>query len=91
MNGTRNLTQQDIQTLSHFVNEELIETITSTEAQQSFSPIQPNFTTSKLKNPKLQKTIIQSTVKHCSKLIKCCSKTLNNGLPNVSTSNKTIT
>ena len=63
MNGTRNLTQQDIQTPSHFVNEEIVETITTTEAQRSISPIQPNFTLPKLKIPTLQQTIIQSTVK----------------------------
>ena len=38
LNGTRNLTQQDIQTTSHFVSEEIVETITTTEAQ-SISPI----------------------------------------------------
>ena len=38
-------------------------TTTTTEAQRSISPIQPNFTTPKLKNPTLQQTIIQSTVK----------------------------
>ena len=63
MNGTRNLTQQDIQTPSHFVNEEIVETIRTTEAQRSISPIPSNFTTPKLKNPTLQQTIIQSTVK----------------------------
>ena len=50
-------------TPSYFVNEEIVETITTTEAQRSISPIQPNFTTPKLKNPMLQQTIIQSTVK----------------------------
>ena len=49
VNGTRNLTQQDIQTPSHFVNEEIVETITTTEAQRSISPTQPNVTTPKLK------------------------------------------
>ena len=38
LNGTRNLSQQDIQTPSHFVGEEIVETITTT-AQQSISPI----------------------------------------------------
>ena len=47
LNGTRNLAQQDKQTPSYFVNEETVETITTTEAQQSNSPIQPNFTTPK--------------------------------------------
>ena len=39
--GTRNLTQQDIQTSSHFVSEEIV-TITTTEAQRIihlFNPI----------------------------------------------------
>ena len=63
LKGTKNRTQQDIQTPSHFVSEEIIETITTTEAQQSISPIQSYFTTPKLKNPTLQQTIIQSTVK----------------------------
>ena len=47
----------------HFVNEEIVETITTTEAQRCISPIQPNFTTPKLKNPTLQETFIQPTVK----------------------------
>ena len=63
LNGTRNFTQQDVQTPSQFVNEEIVQTITTTEAKQSISPIQPNFTTPKLKIPTLQQTIIQSTVK----------------------------
>ena len=54
LNGTRNLTQRDIQTPSHFVNDEIVETITTTEAQRSISPIQPNFSTPKLKSPTLQ-------------------------------------
>ena len=63
LNGTRNLTQQDVQNPSHFVNGEIVETRTTTEAQRSISPIQPNLTTTKLKNPTLQQIIIQSTVK----------------------------
>ena len=63
LNGTRHLTQQDIQTPSHFVNEEIVETITTTEAQGSISPIQPSLTTPKLKNPTIQQTIVQPTVK----------------------------
>ena len=63
LNGTRNFTQQDIQTLSHFVSEEIVETIATTEAHQSISTIQTNFTAPKLKNRTLQQTIIQSTVK----------------------------
>ena len=58
--GTRNLTQQDT---PHFVNEEIVETITTTEAHRSISPVQPNFTTPNLKSPTLQRTVIQSTIK----------------------------
>ena len=76
LNGKRNLTQQDAQTTSHFVNEEIVETITTTEAQQSISTIQPNFTTPN------HYTIHGTTL--------CCSKIFTNGLPSVSTSNKTI-
>ena len=43
LNGTRNLTQQDIQTPSHFINEEVSETIVTT-TQQSISSIHPNLT-----------------------------------------------
>ena len=63
LNGTRNRTQEDIQTPSQFVSEEMVEIITTTEAQRSISPIQPNFPTPKLKNPTLQQIVIQSTVK----------------------------
>ena len=38
LNGTRNLTQQDIQTPSHFINEEIVQTTTTT--QQNISPTQ---------------------------------------------------
>ena len=61
LNDTRNLTQQDIQTPSLFVNKKTVETITTTEAQRSILPIQPNFTTPKLKSPTFQQTIIQTT------------------------------
>ena len=63
LNRTRNLTQQDKQTASYFVNEEVLESITTTEAQQSISTIQPKFKTPKSKNPTSQQTFIQSTVK----------------------------
>ena len=62
MNGTRKLTQQDIQTPSHFINEEIFETIVTT-TQQSISPIHPNFTTPKPKNTTLPQVTLQSTVK----------------------------
>ena len=61
-NGTRNLTQQDFQTPSHFVIEEIVETISST-TQQSISPIHPTQTTSYSKSIPFPKTTIQSTVK----------------------------
>ena len=41
LNGTRNLTQQDIQTPSHFINKEIVQTTTTT-TKQSISPIHPN-------------------------------------------------
>ena len=43
-NKTRNLTQQDIQAASHFLNEEIIEKL-PTATQRTFSPIHPIFTT----------------------------------------------
>ena len=61
-NGTKNLTQQDIQTSSHFVSEEIVETITTT-AQQSFSLIHPNLTSPKTKIPTIKQTAMQSTKK----------------------------
>ena len=62
LNGTRNLTQQDIQTPSHFINEEIVQT-TVTSTQQSFSPIRPSLTTPKNTNTLLPEVILQSTVK----------------------------
>ena len=62
LNGTRNLTQQDFQTPSYFINEEIVETIVTT-TQQSISPIHPNLTTPKPKNPTLPQVTLQSTVK----------------------------
>ena len=62
LNGTRNLTQQDIQTPSHFINEEVVETIVTT-TQQSISPINPILTTPKSKNQTLPQVTLQSTVK----------------------------
>ena len=60
--GTKNLTQQDIQTPSHFINEEIVQTTVKT-TQQSISPIHPNFTTPRNKNPLLSQVTFQSTVK----------------------------
>ena len=61
LNGTRNLTQQDIQTPSHFINEEIVQTTTTT--QQSDSPIHPNLTTPRNTNTSLTQVTLQSTVK----------------------------
>ena len=59
LNGTKNLTQQDIQTPSHFINKET--TVTTT--QQSISPIRPNLTTPKNTNTTLPQETLQLTVK----------------------------
>ena len=61
LNGTRNLTQQDIQTPSHFINEEIVQTTTIT--QQSISPIHPNLTKPRNTNTSLAQVTLQSTVK----------------------------
>ena len=50
LNGTRNLTQQDIQTPSHFINEEIVETIVTTTQQIFHQYIQ----TSQRQNQRLQ-------------------------------------
>ena len=84
LNGTRNLTHQNIQTPSRSVNEEIVETIT-TEAQRSISPIQPSFITSKLK-----KTIVTTNSHTIHSKTFCCTEIFTNGLLHVSTSNKTI-
>ena len=52
LNGTKNLTQQDIKTPSHFIKEEIVHT-TVTTTQQSISPIYPNLKTPRNKNPTL--------------------------------------
>ena len=62
LNGTRNLTQQDIQTPSHFINEEIVQTTTTT-TQQNISPIHPNLTTPRNTNTSLTQVTLQSTVK----------------------------
>ena len=62
LNGTRNLTQQGIQTPSHFINEEIVQT-TVTTTQQNISPICPNLTTPKKTNTSLPQLTLQSTVK----------------------------
>ena len=60
LNGTRNLTQQDIQTPSHFINEEIVQTTTT---QQIISPIRPNLTTPRNTNTSLAQVTLQSTIK----------------------------
>ena len=62
LNGTTNFTQQDIQTPSHFINEEIVHT-TVTTTQQSISPIHPNLTTPKNRNKTQPQVTLQSTVK----------------------------
>ena len=62
LKGTRNLAQQDIQTPSHFINEELVQT-TATTTQQSISPIHPHLTTPRNTNTSLTQVTLQSTVK----------------------------
>ena len=61
-NGTRNLTQQDIQAPSHFINEKIVHT-TVTTTQQSISPIHPNLTTPKKNDATSPQVLLQSTVK----------------------------
>ena len=58
----RNLTKQDIQTPSHFINEEIVQT-TVTTTQQSISPKHPNLTLPRNKNLTLPQVTLQSTVK----------------------------
>ena len=62
LNRTKNCTQQDIQTPSHFINEEIVETIVTT-TQQSISPIHPNLTTPKPETSILPQVTLQSTFK----------------------------
>ena len=56
LNGTRNLTQQDIQISSHFVYEEIVETMPTT-MQQSISPIHPTLTNPKNKKKHFRKQL----------------------------------
>ena len=61
LNRSQIFTQQDIQVASQVVNEEIVETIATTT--QSISPIHPNLTTPRPKNPTLPQVTLQSTVK----------------------------
>ena len=56
LNGTGNITQQDIQTPSHFVNEEIVETMPTT-THQSISPIHPTLKTPKKKKQYFHKQL----------------------------------
>ena len=78
LNGTKNRTQQDIQTPSHFVNEEIVETMPTTTQQSNKA--YPRF----ILNLQLKKkysisannyTIHSKTVRY--------SKILTNGLSNI--------
>ena len=62
LNETRNPTQQDIQNSSHFVKEQISETIATT-TQQSISLIHPNLTTPRPRNPMKPQITLESTVK----------------------------
>ena len=81
LNGTRNLTQQDIQTPSHFINEEIVHTTTT---QQSISPIRPNLTTPRNTNSSQTQVTLQSTVKPS-----VAPKIFTHGLPNIQTHDNT--
>ena len=61
LNGKRRFTQQDIQTPSHFVNEEIVETM-PTATPRIISPSHPTLTTPKNKNTVFPQATIQSTV-----------------------------
>ena len=62
LDKSENFTQQDTQIASQVKNEQIIET-TATTTQQSISPIHPNLTTLRPKNPTLPQVTLQSTVK----------------------------
>ena len=62
LNGTRNFTQQDTQTSSDFINEEIVQT-TATTKQQSISTIHPNLTTPRNTNTSLTQVTLHSMVK----------------------------
>ena len=62
LNEPANLIQQDIQTPSQFINEEIVHT-TITTTQQSISSIHPNLTTPKKNKATSPQITLQSTVK----------------------------
>ena len=68
INGTRTLTQQDIQSPSLFINEEVVHTTVKT-TQQSISPIHPNLTTPKNNKATSPQITLQSTVKPSATLL----------------------
>ena len=61
-NGTRSLTEQDIQTPSPFIIDEILKTMPA-RTQQSISPIHPTLTTPRNKNTAFVQITIHSTVK----------------------------
>ena len=63
LNGTRNLTQQDIKTPSRFLKEEIVEKLPTT-TQKNISPISATLTTPPNKhNTPFPQTTLKSTVK----------------------------
>ena len=60
LNGTRNLTQQDIQTPSHFINEEIC--THNNYTTKVFHQYAPNLTTPRNTNPSQTQVTLQSTV-----------------------------
>ena len=73
LNRTKNLTQKDIQTPSHFINKEIVETRPKTTIQ-NFSPIRPTLT-------KLHKKNIDNY--SISRKTICCPKIITYGLPSI--------
>ena len=73
---TKNITQQDIQTPSHFIIEELVEK-PPTSTEQSIYPIHHTLTTPHQKNS------ISSDNHTINSRNICCPKILLNGLPNI--------
>ena len=68
LNGTRNLTQQDIQTPSHFVNEEINERIPKKKSSTKHSTFSIQFYNYKTEKPNVTTS---NYTNHCKTL--CCS------------------
>ena len=75
LNGTRNPTKQVIETPSHFMDEEIVETRPTT-TPQSISPIHPTLTTPKKYNISANNYTIHSKTFYHSKI-------LTNGFSNI--------